>query len=281
MISTSSSTRYPWRRANSTDPSPRDDSALLGVPATGDPRPRRNSSRPWSAARRSARRTVLVLTSSWGEVARRRETLSRLRLALGDRPPDLGSDLLVQLGGVLRLTLTIRMTLLILARSSRELSRDSCRPPPQTDADERTLDERVADLEALIEEARQRTRRRRRRNAAVRARRAAGRRCGRVRRRRRLQRRSRRRPTSAPTPAAALTAPARGARRPVRRASGGRRPPPDEAGALYLYAGGRVYRSTDGGRNWKSGPPIALKLDALTVEPRHGSILYAARTTAC
>ena len=40
-------------------------------------------------------------------------------------------------------------------------------PPPQTDADERTLDERVADLEALIEEARQRTRRRRRRNGAV------------------------------------------------------------------------------------------------------------------
>lgn len=40
-------------------------------------------------------------------------------------------------------------------------------PPPQTEADERTLDERVADLEALIEEARQRTRRRRRRNGAV------------------------------------------------------------------------------------------------------------------
>src|SRR6476469_6687787 len=39
--------------------------------------------------------------------------------------------------------------------------------PPQTDADERTPDERVADLEALIEEARERTRRRRRRNGAV------------------------------------------------------------------------------------------------------------------
>ena len=39
--------------------------------------------------------------------------------------------------------------------------------PPQTDPDERSLDERVADLEALIEEARQRTRRRRRRNGAV------------------------------------------------------------------------------------------------------------------
>jgi len=39
--------------------------------------------------------------------------------------------------------------------------------PPQTDADERTSDARVADLEALIEEARQRTRRRRRRNGAV------------------------------------------------------------------------------------------------------------------
>ena len=40
-------------------------------------------------------------------------------------------------------------------------------PPRTADTDERTLDERVAELEALIEEARQRTRRRRRRNAAV------------------------------------------------------------------------------------------------------------------
>jgi len=50
---------------------------------------------------------------------------------------------------------------------------------------------------------------------------------------------------------------------------------PTRPGALYLHAGGRVYRGTDGGRSWKSGPPIALKLDALTVDPRHGSILYA------
>jgi photosystem II stability/assembly factor-like uncharacterized protein len=50
---------------------------------------------------------------------------------------------------------------------------------------------------------------------------------------------------------------------------------PTNQGWLYLAAGGRVYRSTDGGRSWKSGPPIARKLDALTVDPRHGSTLYA------
>ena len=149
-------------------------------------------------------------------------------------------------------------------------------PPPQTEADERTLDERVADLEALIEEARLRTRRRRRRNGAVvlAAMLAAGAAlyaggdsisAGGSR--------------SANDDAAAAAA--------LDRAgawSTPNGPPgftagvvlhPTRRGALYLYAGGRVYRSTDGGRSWKSGPPIALKLDALTVDPRHGSILYA------
>jgi photosystem II stability/assembly factor-like uncharacterized protein len=149
-------------------------------------------------------------------------------------------------------------------------------PPPQTDADERTLDERVADLEALIEEARQRTRRRRRRNGAVAlaALLAAGAalyaggegiRAGDAR-------------SAEDDAASAATLDRAG----VWRTPTG--PPgfsagvvlhPTRPGALYLYAGGRVYRSTDGGRSWKSGRPIALKLDALTVDPRHGSILYA------
>ena len=149
-------------------------------------------------------------------------------------------------------------------------------PPPQTDADERTLDERVADLEALIEEARQRTRRRRRRNGAVAlaALLAAGAalyaggddiRAGDAR-------------SADDDAASAATLDRAGAW------STPTGPPgfsagvvlhPTRPGALYLYAGGRVYRSTDGGRSWKSGPPIALKLDALTVDPRHGSILYA------
>ena len=58
-------------------------------------------------------------------------------------------------------------------------------PPRRADVDERSLDERVAELEALIEEARRRARRRRQRNAAVVA---AGRACrlgGDLRRRRR------------------------------------------------------------------------------------------------
>jgi photosystem II stability/assembly factor-like uncharacterized protein len=149
-------------------------------------------------------------------------------------------------------------------------------PPPQAEPDQRPLDERVADLEALIEEARQRTRRRRRRNGAVAL--AAllaagvalyaggdGIRAGEAR-------------SAAGDAASAATLDRAGAW------STPTGPPGFSAGvvlhptrprALYLYAGGRVYRSTDGGRSWKSGPPIALKLDALTVDPRHGSTLYA------
>jgi photosystem II stability/assembly factor-like uncharacterized protein len=148
--------------------------------------------------------------------------------------------------------------------------------PPQTDADERTPDERVADLEALIEEARQRTRRRRRRNGAVAlaallaagaALYAGGDNIGAGGAR-----------TAEGDAASAAT---------LDRAAAWSTPTgppgfsagivlhPTRPGALYLYAGGRVYRSTDGGRRWKSGPPIALKLDALTVDLRHGSILYA------
>jgi len=149
-------------------------------------------------------------------------------------------------------------------------------PPPQTDGDERTLDERVAGLEALIEEARQRTRRRRRRNGAVAlaALLAAGAalyaggegiRAGDAR-------------SAEDDAASAATLDRSGAW------STPTGPPgfsagvvlhPTRPGALYLYAGGRVYRSTDGGRSWRSGRPIALKLDALAVDPRHGSVLYA------
>jgi photosystem II stability/assembly factor-like uncharacterized protein len=149
-------------------------------------------------------------------------------------------------------------------------------PPPETDADERTLDERVADLEALIEEARQRTRRRRRRNGAVAlaALLAAGAalyagggdtRAGGA--------------GSAEDDAASVATPSRGGSWNAPTGppgfSAGVVLDPTRPGALYLYVGRRVYRSTDGGRSWKSGPPLALKLDALTVDPRHGSILYA------
>ena len=50
---------------------------------------------------------------------------------------------------------------------------------------------------------------------------------------------------------------------------------PSTRGGLYLQAGGRVFRSTDGGRSWSSGRPVASRIDALVVDPRRGSILYA------
>ena len=134
--------------------------------------------------------------------------------------------------------------------------------PPTRPDDERTLDERVADLEALIEEARRHTRRRRRRNAgvALAALLAAG---------------------------AALYAGGDGLRIGAARSAAGDVTPtaavdragawtvptgppgfrgtvvlhPTKPGWLYLNAGRRVYRSTDGGRRWKSGPPIALRID--------------------
>ena len=149
-------------------------------------------------------------------------------------------------------------------------------PPRPDHVDERSLDERVAELEALIEEARQRTRRRRRRNAAVAlavaiaagaALYASGDGIGVG---------SARSADGDPVPAAAL---ARDSSWSVPTGPPGFTADlvlhPTRQGALYLNAGGRVYRSTDAGRSWKAGPPIALKLDALTVDPRRGSVLYA------
>ena len=149
-------------------------------------------------------------------------------------------------------------------------------PPPTTDADNRSLDERVAELEALIEEARQRARRRRRRGGAlalalVAAGTAAfvggdGIRVGSAR------------------SADGGAAPAAGLDREPGRWSIATGPPgfsagivldPSTPGALYLEAGGRVFRSTDGGRSWRSGRPVASRIDALVVDPRPGSILYA------
>jgi hypothetical protein len=148
--------------------------------------------------------------------------------------------------------------------------------PDEPAEDDLTLDERVSELEALIEEARQLQRKRRRRNAAIAlvALGAAGAavyvggdglRAGEARSAERD-----------PTPAATPTRPGTW--------STPTGPPgfhaevvlhPSKPGALYLSAGGRVYRSTDFGRSWKAGPPIALKVDALAVDPRSGSILYA------
>ncbi len=151
-------------------------------------------------------------------------------------------------------------------------------PRRTADTYERSLDERVAELEALIEEARQRARRRRRRTGAVAlalllAAGAAvyaggdGIRVG-----------SARSADGNATLAAALdrggswSAPTGPPGFPARIVLDPSRP-----GALYLdvFSSGRVFRSANGGRSWSSGRPIASRIDALTVDPRDGSILYA------
>lgn len=165
---------------------------------------------------------------------------------------------------------------LILAPSNKGSTVRVISPPRTAESDERTLDERVAELEALIEEARRRARRRRRRNGAVAL-------------------------VALALAGAAVYAGGDGVTVGTARSADGDAAPaatldrvgswstptgppgfsagvvlhPTRPGALYLYTGGRVYRSTNGGRSWKSGPPIALKLDALTVDPRDGSIVYA------
>ena len=150
-------------------------------------------------------------------------------------------------------------------------------PRPPEIEDERTVEERVAELEALIEEARQRTRRRRRRGGALAlaALVAAG--------------------TAAYVGGDGIgvgsarsadggAAPAAGLDREPGRWSIASGPPgfsadivldPSTRGGLYLQAGGRVFRSTDGGRSWSSGRPVASRIDTLVVDPRRGSILYA------
>ena len=151
-------------------------------------------------------------------------------------------------------------------------------PPPTIDTDKSTLDERVAELEALIEEARRRTRKRRRRNgtvalaamAAAGAALYAGGDGIRVGSARSADGNATLAPAldlggswSAPTgppgfPAGVVLAPSR----------------PD---ALYfaVFSSGRVFRSTNGGRSWSSGRPVASRIDVLTVDPRDDSILYA------
>ena len=152
-------------------------------------------------------------------------------------------------------------------------------PPRRADADERSLDERVAELEALIEEARRRARRRRQRNAAVvllvvLAGLAAtyaggdGMRVG----------AARSADSSSPRPAADVQK--------IGRWSVAYGPlpgswlwamvvDPQNSANVYVAAGGRVFRSTDGGRSWAGGLQLDLRIDALAVDPHRPSILYA------
>jgi photosystem II stability/assembly factor-like uncharacterized protein len=148
--------------------------------------------------------------------------------------------------------------------------------PPQVD--ERTLDERVAELEALIEEARQHARRRRQRNAAIALLGALGAlaatyaggsgvRVGTG------------RSADSSSPRAAVNAPG------VGRWSVPYGPPgagvgeivvdPLTSSNVYAAAGGRIFRSTDGGRSWSSSVQIDPRVDGLTIDPQQPSTLYA------
>jgi hypothetical protein len=62
---------------------------------------------------------VCVDTENCGEVSRRRETITRFRLAVGDGSTDLRRDLLVEIRGSALFTLTRSMVLVILARQLR------------------------------------------------------------------------------------------------------------------------------------------------------------------
>src|SRR4051794_8270759 len=131
------------------------------------PRPRRNSSRPSSRSSRRERRTVFVLTPS---------TAAR-SLAGGSRSPGLASPSAMarrisaatcscRSRALSRASLTCRMVLVTIASSDDVVVTVTTPRRPEIDPD-RDLEQRVADLEALIEEARRRARRRRQRNGAA------------------------------------------------------------------------------------------------------------------
>ena len=50
---------------------------------------------------------------------------------------------------------------------------------------------------------------------------------------------------------------------------------PQSSANVYVAAGGRVFRSTDGGRSWTGGRQLDPRIDVLAVDPQRPSILYA------
>jgi photosystem II stability/assembly factor-like uncharacterized protein len=140
----------------------------------------------------------------------------------------------------------------------------------------RTLDERVAELEALFEEARRRARRRRQRNTALvllglLAGLAAAYAGGHgVRTETAVSGLSSAQPAAQPQKIGRWSlpsGPASGVATVV--------VDPRNSAIVYAAAGGRVYRSTDGGRTWTGGLQIDPRVDALAIDPQRPSVLYA------
>jgi photosystem II stability/assembly factor-like uncharacterized protein len=50
---------------------------------------------------------------------------------------------------------------------------------------------------------------------------------------------------------------------------------PQSSANVYVAAGGRVFRTTDGGRSWIGGLQLDPRIDALAVDPQRPSTLYA------
>ena len=149
-------------------------------------------------------------------------------------------------------------------------------PPRLTDApDDRDLTQRVADLEALIEEARRRARRRRLVYAtvvlaAITAGVAASFGLG-VNGSGSL--------TGSQAPESSAAHPASGRWQPSRGPDGGAvviAVDPAHPGVLYAGGWGNVFKSTDGGGSWKdvTAKPWT-RVDSLAIDPTHPSIVYA------
>jgi hypothetical protein len=112
---------------------------------------------------------VGVDAENGGKVFRGRQALARLCLAVCDRSSDLAGDLLVEIGPVASVDLDIPHDAIhssIYCVSREAMSVTSPPSAPET-RQNRDLEQRVADLEALIEEARRRALRRRIRNGAA------------------------------------------------------------------------------------------------------------------
>ena len=160
MISTSSSTRYPWRRANRTRSRALATTApSSGAPVTVDAAPAPELEEALVAElAEGAQNGVRVHAEHGGQVAGGREPFAGQGFALRDGPPELRGHLLVQGRGVGAVDVNSRMVLVSIAPLSRcRLQRPHLRVVPPV----------TQDPDALIEEARRHARRRRRRNGAA------------------------------------------------------------------------------------------------------------------